>query len=441
MRYLPGLPVKAKKKRQRQGRGFSLLSKRYLRRRALTRRILWLSVAGIIFVPTVHFARQMAYQKAWRSCAGHLQLLQVEELPDPILIVSPHPDDETGGCGGLIHTLVQRGRPPFVVCVTDGDAFDWAMWLRLDGVWLDPSRRSRFASQRLAELQRAMETLGLPTDHLSFLGFHEREIVRRWLLEGDRTLFNSMISLLRHLRPRTILVPARFDDHPVHSTVAALTWSALFSRSSSSDAPLPIVFEYLIHYGNFPVPQGLQKNLWLLPPKGVLDAGQWQAVFLSPSDQDSKQRALLRYDSQLLLSGRLLQSFVRRNELFLKPVLSGYLKDRVGEPRSFLPSSDIVSIAVEPLSFKRWHVSVRLRGRVSQSVQYGLHIFTLTTGPVLQDLTSSPARHNEVEAVLTATPPMVLTVFTKRGKHFHDIVPFVVADANRWTERREAFGQ
>ncbi len=38
------------------------------------------------------------------------------------MILAPHPDDESLGCGGLIAELCRVGRPPLVVIVTDGTA-------------------------------------------------------------------------------------------------------------------------------------------------------------------------------------------------------------------------------------------------------------------------------------------------------------------------------
>ncbi|HEY8509350.1 MAG TPA: PIG-L family deacetylase, partial [Steroidobacteraceae bacterium] len=56
-----------------------------------------------------------------------------EELPhlrpilptDSVLIVSPHPDDESLCCGGLIHTARRVGARVTVVWVTYGDGFKW----------------------------------------------------------------------------------------------------------------------------------------------------------------------------------------------------------------------------------------------------------------------------------------------------------------------------
>jgi LmbE family N-acetylglucosaminyl deacetylase len=37
-----------------------------------------------------------------------------------VLILAPHPDDESLGCGGLISELCRLGRPPLVIVLTDG---------------------------------------------------------------------------------------------------------------------------------------------------------------------------------------------------------------------------------------------------------------------------------------------------------------------------------
>src|ERR1700712_111201 len=51
--------------------------------------------------------------------------LPVGNLSDVIgsgtcLILAPHPDDESLGCGGLIASCVAAGRTPLVVILTDG---------------------------------------------------------------------------------------------------------------------------------------------------------------------------------------------------------------------------------------------------------------------------------------------------------------------------------
>ena len=56
--------------------------------------------------------------RAWRA-------LPEGQLDDIIgsgtcLVLAPHPDDESLGCGGLIAACVAANRPPLVVVLTDG---------------------------------------------------------------------------------------------------------------------------------------------------------------------------------------------------------------------------------------------------------------------------------------------------------------------------------
>jgi LmbE family N-acetylglucosaminyl deacetylase len=57
-------------------------------------------------------------QLAWTR----LPLVNIEAISGRgrILILAPHPDDESLGCGGLIAELCRIGRPPLVVVLTDG---------------------------------------------------------------------------------------------------------------------------------------------------------------------------------------------------------------------------------------------------------------------------------------------------------------------------------
>ncbi|HEX2943304.1 MAG TPA: PIG-L family deacetylase, partial [Rhodopila sp.] len=62
--------------------------------------------------------RAADHHRAWRS----LPLGTLDHIAGTgtCLILAPHPDDESLGCGGLIATAVAAGRAPLVVILTDG---------------------------------------------------------------------------------------------------------------------------------------------------------------------------------------------------------------------------------------------------------------------------------------------------------------------------------
>ena len=76
------------------------------------------------------------------------------------LVVAPHPDDESLGCGGLIAESCARGRPPVVVVMTDGAASH-------------PSSPSypadRLRALRESETAAALSILGLSSESLHFM--------------------------------------------------------------------------------------------------------------------------------------------------------------------------------------------------------------------------------------------------------------------------------
>lgn len=84
-----------------------------------------------------------------------------EVLPRRFLVLAPHPDDESLGCGGIIAEACARGRPPLVAILTDGAAShaksrDWPP--------------ERLAALRAQEARYAVACLGLPAERLILLG-------------------------------------------------------------------------------------------------------------------------------------------------------------------------------------------------------------------------------------------------------------------------------
>jgi hypothetical protein len=73
---------------------------------------------------------------------------------------------------------------------------------------------------------------------------------------------------------------------------------------------------YLIHRGDWPLPQGAYPNAFLQPPSTMLYRA-WSILPLPSYAQNLKKEALEQYESQLALMNRFLSSFLRRNEIFL----------------------------------------------------------------------------------------------------------------------------
>ena len=116
----------------------------------------------------------------------------------PMLVVSPHPDDETLGCGGLIAAERRRGAQVLVAAITDGEhAYPGAE----GGESLAAIRRQEQdnALARLGVSQECILRFGL-TD--SDVGAREAELVER---------------LIDHVTSESCIVaPWEGDFHPDH---------------------------------------------------------------------------------------------------------------------------------------------------------------------------------------------------------------------------------
>lgn len=136
-----------------------------------------------------------------------------------IVVIAPHPDDETLGCGALIAAAARRGLRIAVVALTDGDASH------------PGSKRwppAGLAALRRAELRRALARLGAPNARLRHLGARD----------GDAAGTASLLHLratLRGLQPGLVLVSSPADHHPDHRTAARL------AASAASALGLPLV--------------------------------------------------------------------------------------------------------------------------------------------------------------------------------------------------------
>jgi LmbE family N-acetylglucosaminyl deacetylase len=125
-----------------------------------------------------------------------------------LLVVSPHPDDETLCCAGVIQRVIRAGGRASVVWITSGDGERSSLWL--GGDWFNRAAKARaLGAQRMAEARAASTLLGVPPAAQLFLGYPDGGL--RPLLTDHRTApYESAFT-------RVAAVPypdARFPGHP-----------------------------------------------------------------------------------------------------------------------------------------------------------------------------------------------------------------------------------
>ena len=127
------------------------------------------------------------------------------------LVLVPHPDDETIGCGGVLALLGQAGAAVQVVLFTDGAGS------QRHGREV-PMERLR--SLRRREMTAALRELGHGPQCLVSLGLPDGGVPTRGE-PGFDVIVSRLARITRCFRPHTVLMPTRDDAHPDHRAACA----------------------------------------------------------------------------------------------------------------------------------------------------------------------------------------------------------------------------
>ncbi len=208
-----------------------------------------------------------------------------EWVPQPghIVVVTPHPDDETLGAGGLIFTCAQTATRVTVISVTDGEAACPEVPV-LDGI----RRRELVSAMRVLELAPAdIVRLGLPDGGVSACEVELAQALAKCIPDGA-----------------VVVAPFEFDGHPDHEAVARACKSAALERGL-------MLVRYPIWAWHRGSPELLRERRAV---RFMLDARAQQA----------KRKALVEHRSQLaerpggaIVPAHVLDYFNRPYEVFL----------------------------------------------------------------------------------------------------------------------------
>jgi LmbE family N-acetylglucosaminyl deacetylase len=292
---------------------------------------------------------------AYRIHTGNAAMssYRLDPTPSPhkstsILIFSPHPDDETLGTGGLIQETLKAGGHVHVVFMTNGDAFRVGVSDYYKVLPVKPSDCVAYGKMRQKEALASLSTLGLEPDDVTFLGYPDRGLMRMWenwwLPSNPWTSYythastvvypnapsygkpNSGVSVLADVcneivryHPTDIYTTHPTDDHPDHSASASFVVAAMHSLECDGHPWVTNIrlHFFLIHRGDWPVPQGYIPRMDLAPPAAFLHLDtRWSSLSLPYHSRIIKHNALTHYVSQEEMMGDFLNGFVRSNELF-----------------------------------------------------------------------------------------------------------------------------
>jgi LmbE family N-acetylglucosaminyl deacetylase len=259
---------------------------------------------------------------------------------DTVLVVAPHPDDESLCCGGLIHTARTAGARVAIVWITNGDGFKW------DAIVVERKFRPRagayleLARQREGEARKAGGLLGVAPDSLMFLGYPDRGVLRllfdyyhpdtpwRSKFTGanavvyedaldpgasyrGENLVKDFSSVLDRVKPTLVLAPSPQDTHPDHRGTGLLVWRTMTARGEQDR-----VRYWIVHGGrDWPAPHGYHPDLdQTVAPRGL--GMQWETFSLDTEAIEAKLLAVSAHQSQMKVMRRVMLSYVRSDEIY-----------------------------------------------------------------------------------------------------------------------------
>lgn len=126
-----------------------------------------------------------------------------------VLVLSPHPDDESLTSGGSIALHVSSGDPVKVVVLTDGAKADNSGAYGFE----------EYVSLRQTEAKAAATTLGV--SDLEFWNIPDRELAR------TTGVLERLCGLLNEYKPTLVYAPSPLEFHPDHRATANLIWGAV----------------------------------------------------------------------------------------------------------------------------------------------------------------------------------------------------------------------
>ncbi|QDE40154.1 PIG-L family deacetylase [Luteibacter pinisoli] len=233
-----------------------------------------------------------------------------------LLVVAPHPDDESLAAGMLIQRCLALGGRVDVALLTDGDDNPWPQRWMEKRVFIGAAGRRRWGERRRGEVAAALGRLGVGPDHLHAMGWHDMQVTAQLRGRYEASV-GRLRAVIERVRPTLVVIPDLGDRHPDHGAAHVLARLALHAAGSAAD-----VLTYMVHGTEASAPEDL-----IVP-----DA--------DPERQATKIAAVLEHATQMALSRERMLGIASRPERFDRPQpsVSGDLLRLPWRPGSFARS-------------------------------------------------------------------------------------------------------
>lgn len=182
-----------------------------------------------------------------------LRLEKPSDLLDPdallqrpgarLMVLAPHPDDESLAAGGLIQRALSHGASVTVVFITDGENNPWPQRALERRIWIGAGQRARWGERRRGESAAALHALGAADVNVHRLGWPDGAVTWK-LLDDTASMLGALRALIVRERPTVLVLPDLVDRHPDHSAIHVLVEMVF---QTTPDVVKPACLGYLLH--------------------------------------------------------------------------------------------------------------------------------------------------------------------------------------------------
>ena len=321
---------------------------------------------------------------------------------DRVLIIAPHPDDESIGCAGVIRYCVENNISVKIVILTDGCL-------------------SGSAVTRHDESVAAMELLGVKEEDIIFLGYRDGTLPsllnKNWESNNPyningtinnnnysfsyqkngtysgEDLYNNLAEIMNNFQPTIIFYPDSEDEQIDHWASNAFIEYVTAKTNYNGTK-----YTYIVHDPpNWPSPRNYNPEANLNPPHELTKIGyKWVSFPLNQYQERLKEASFALYPSQID-NDSYVRSFIRQNELFgIIPVIPtnfsystlNFSSDNVSpetviqEPvKKDLGKGSIRTREISSVGFQMDNedagISIETKHNISMSTWYEIHILFL----------------------------------------------------------------
>ena len=296
------------------------------------------------------------------ACSQHnnIDLPQEKQVSSPtwdLMVIAPHPDDETLGNAGVIMQALQEGKQVGIVVLTNGDSYPTAaaMITGVDQQKLTSKHFVKLASTRQQYVTKALSLIEFPLDNLHFLGYpdggldkiyNEPDNIYHNILTGKSNTYKAhqidyhskkhgqtapytkasiiadLVNIIKTKQPKNIHVTSLTDGHGDHQAAFKFARDAAIKADYQGN-----LNTYLIHsskgHSEWPYPYKVDLTAKFqahtLHNETIPSGLAWPPSIRSDMTLEQAQKKLEminQFEVEIQLASQYMRAFAKAEEIF-----------------------------------------------------------------------------------------------------------------------------